>query len=68
MNGKHKQDSALISKQLKLLSESIIQQQSDKKKEVNHTLFVWLFFYTYALLAVVYVSHVEDRFINTPRS
>jgi hypothetical protein len=30
-------------------------------------LFVWLFFYTYALLAVVYVSHVEDRFFNTPR-
>jgi hypothetical protein len=25
-------------------------------------LFVWLFFFTYALLAVVYVSHVEDRF------
>jgi hypothetical protein len=30
-------------------------------------LFVWLFFFTYALLAVVYVSHVEDRFFNTPR-
>jgi hypothetical protein len=24
-------------------------------------LFVWLFFFTYALLAVVYVSHMEDR-------
>jgi hypothetical protein len=30
-------------------------------------LFVWLFFFTYALLAVVYVSHVEDRSFNTPR-
>jgi hypothetical protein len=30
-------------------------------------LFVWLFFFTFALLAVVYVSHVEDRFFNTPR-
>jgi hypothetical protein len=30
-------------------------------------LFVWLFFFTYALLAVVCVSHVEDRFFNTPR-
>jgi hypothetical protein len=29
--------------------------------------FVCLFFFTYALLAVVYVSHVEDRFVNTPR-
>jgi hypothetical protein len=28
---------------------------------------VVLFFFTYALLAVVYVSHVEDRFFNTPR-
>jgi hypothetical protein len=28
--------------------------------------FVWLFFFTYALLAVVYVSHVEERFFNTP--
>jgi hypothetical protein len=28
---------------------------------------VWLFFFTHALLAVVYVSHVEDRFFNTPR-
>jgi long-subunit acyl-CoA synthetase (AMP-forming) len=25
------------------------------------------FFFTYALLAVVYVSHVWDRFFNTPR-
>jgi hypothetical protein len=30
-------------------------------------LFVWLFCFTYALLAVVYVSHVEERFFNTPR-
>jgi hypothetical protein len=30
-------------------------------------LFVWLFFFTYALLTVVYVSHVENRFFNTPR-
>jgi hypothetical protein len=30
-------------------------------------LFVWLFFFTYAVLAVVYVSHVEDRFFNTHR-
>jgi hypothetical protein len=30
-------------------------------------IFVWLFFFTYALLAVVYVSYVEDRFFNTPR-
>jgi hypothetical protein len=30
-------------------------------------LFVWLFFFTYALLTVVYVSYVEDRFFNTPR-
>jgi hypothetical protein len=30
-------------------------------------LFVWLFFFTYALLAIVYVSHVEDRLFNTPR-
>jgi ABC-type multidrug transport system fused ATPase/permease subunit len=30
-------------------------------------LFVWLFFFIYALLVVVYVSHVEDRFFNTPR-
>jgi hypothetical protein len=30
-------------------------------------LFVWLFFFTYALLAVVYVSHGKDRFFNTPR-
>jgi hypothetical protein len=29
-------------------------------------LFVWLFFFNYALLAVVYVSHAEDRFFNTP--
>jgi hypothetical protein len=29
--------------------------------------FVWLYFFTYALLAIVYVSHVEDRFFNTPR-
>jgi hypothetical protein len=28
-------------------------------------MFVWLFFFTYALLAVVYVSHIEDRF-TTP--
>jgi hypothetical protein len=28
-------------------------------------LFVWLLFFTYALLAVVYVSHVEDRFFKT---
>jgi proteasome lid subunit RPN8/RPN11 len=28
---------------------------------------VWLFFFTYTLLAEVYVSHVEDRFFNTPR-
>jgi hypothetical protein len=27
-------------------------------------LFVWLFFFTYALLAVVYVSHIEDRFFT----
>jgi hypothetical protein len=26
----------------------------------NFLLFLWLFFFTYALLAVVYVSHVED--------
>jgi hypothetical protein len=26
---------------------------------------LWLFFFTYA--AVVYVSHIEDRFFNTPR-
>jgi hypothetical protein len=26
---------------------------------------VWLFFFTYALLAVVYVSQVEDRFLLT---
>jgi hypothetical protein len=30
-------------------------------------LFVWLFFFTYALLAVVYVLHVEDRSFNTLR-
>jgi hypothetical protein len=30
-------------------------------------LLVWLFFFIYALLAVVYVSHEEDRFFNTPR-
>jgi hypothetical protein len=30
-------------------------------------LFVWAFFFTYALLVIVYVSHVEDRFVNTPR-
>jgi hypothetical protein len=30
-------------------------------------LFVWLFFFSYALLAAVYVSHLEDRFFNTPR-
>jgi hypothetical protein len=30
-------------------------------------LFVWLFFFAYALFAVVYVSHVENRFFNTPR-
>jgi hypothetical protein len=28
--------------------------------------FVLLFFFTYALLAVVYVSYVEDRFLLTP--
>jgi hypothetical protein len=28
---------------------------------------VWLFSFTYALLVVVYVSHAEDRFFNTPR-
>jgi hypothetical protein len=27
-------------------------------------LFVWLFLFTYALLAVVYASHVEDRFLS----
>jgi hypothetical protein len=32
---------------------------------IDICLFVWLFFFTYALLAVVYVSHVEDRF-ETP--
>jgi hypothetical protein len=32
----------------------------------NIDTFVWLFFFTYTLLAVVYVSHVEDRFLNTP--
>jgi hypothetical protein len=30
-------------------------------------LFVWSFFFTYALLAAVYVSHVKNRFLNTPR-
>jgi hypothetical protein len=30
-------------------------------------LFVRLFFFTYALLAIVYVSHVKDGFFNTPR-
>jgi hypothetical protein len=30
----------------------------------SFSLFVWLFFFTYALLAVVYVSRVEDRFYN----
>jgi hypothetical protein len=30
-------------------------------------LFVWLFFFTYALLAIVYVSHVEGRFFSAPR-
>jgi hypothetical protein len=30
-------------------------------------LFVWLFFFTYVLLAVVYVSYVEDKFFNIPR-
>jgi hypothetical protein len=33
----------------------------------NFLLFVWSFFFTYALLAVVYVSHVENRFLDTPR-
>jgi hypothetical protein len=30
-------------------------------------LFGWLFYFTYALLAVIYVSHVEHGFFNTPR-
>jgi hypothetical protein len=30
-------------------------------------LFVRLFFFTYALLPVVYVSHVEDTFLNILR-
>jgi hypothetical protein len=32
----------------------------------SYLLFVWLFSFIYALLVVVYVSHVEDRF-KTPR-
>jgi hypothetical protein len=32
---------------------------------LQEEVFLWLFFFT--LLAVVYVSHVEDRFFNTPR-
>jgi hypothetical protein len=32
----------------------------------SFSLFAWLFFFTYALSVVVYVSHVEDRFFNTP--
>jgi hypothetical protein len=36
-------------------------------RSVAFLLFAWLFFFTYALLAVVYVSHVDDRFFNTPR-
>jgi hypothetical protein len=36
------------------------------KSNIYHTLglFVWLFFFTDAFLAVVYVSHVEDRFFT----
>jgi hypothetical protein len=30
-------------------------------------LFVWSFFFTYAFLAVVYVSRVDDIFFNTSR-
>jgi hypothetical protein len=33
----------------------------------NILLLVRLFSFTYALLAIVYVSHVEDRFFNNPR-
>jgi hypothetical protein len=33
----------------------------------SFSLFVWLIFFNYALFAIVYVSHVEDKFFNTPR-
>jgi hypothetical protein len=33
----------------------------------SFSLFLWSFFFTYALLAVAYVSYVDDSFCNTPR-
>jgi hypothetical protein len=33
---------------------------------ISFLLFVWSCFFTYALLSIVYVSYVEDRFFHTP--
>jgi hypothetical protein len=53
------------------LNKDVITKGSVKKdlEEIigSFLLFVWLTFFTYALLALVYVSYVEDRFFNTPR-
>jgi len=39
---------------------------TDTTSNVSYRIFVWLFFFTSALLAVVYVSYVEDRFLLIP--
>jgi hypothetical protein len=43
------------------------QQQEQHIRSLESALTRYLFFFTYALLVVIYVSHVEDRSFNTPR-
>jgi hypothetical protein len=53
----------------KWLSDSLVAGTVLTEEDYEVWLFLlsmWLFFFTYALLAVVYVSHVVDRFFYTP--